>query len=244
MSPDETASGESTTQEADGRPGRAAALPPAVTIAALHGSGGSEIGPRVAERLGVEFLDRAIPAAVARRAGLAEEVVRAVDERSRSAAGRWTSMLARVSNPVTASGHGVERADAEEYRIRVEIEAFVARARRSGGVILGRGGAVVLASAPGVLHVHLGGARRARVERIMDLHAVDRRPAARRVDAHDRARRDYVQSAYGIDGDDPRLYHLMLDAVSLGVDACVDLIVLASTARSGHLPPKTDGEDI
>jgi cytidylate kinase len=223
MSPDETASGESTTQEADGRPGRAAALPPAVTIAALHGSGGSEIGPRVAERLGVEFLDRAIPAAVARRAGLAEEVVRAVDERSRSAAGRWTSMLARVSNPVTASGHGVERADAEEYRIRVEIEAFVA---------------------PGVLQVHLGGARRARVERIMDLHAVDRRTAARRVDAHDRARRDYVQSAYGIDGDDPRLYHLMLDAVSLGVDACVDLIVLASKARSGHLPPKTDGEDI
>jgi cytidylate kinase len=48
------------------------------------------------------------------------------------------------------------------------------------------------------------------------------------VKANDRARRDYVRSAYGIDGDDPGLYHLMIDAVSLGADVCVDLIVAAS----------------
>ena len=36
-----------------------------VTISAAYGAGGSLIGPRVAERLGVRFLDRALPVSVA-----------------------------------------------------------------------------------------------------------------------------------------------------------------------------------
>lgn len=39
------------------------------TLAALYGAGGSEIGPRVAERLGVPFLDREIPDDEAPRSG-------------------------------------------------------------------------------------------------------------------------------------------------------------------------------
>lgn len=66
----------------------------------------------------------------------------------------------------------------------------------------------------------------------MEIQGVDRETAAHRVKANDRARRDYVRSAYGIDGDNPRLYHLMIDAVSLGVDACVELVVTAAQARS------------
>jgi cytidylate kinase len=62
----------------------------------------------------------------------------------------------------------------------------------------------------------------------MRLNGIDRETAARRVKAHDAARRDYVRSVYGIEGDNPTLYHLMVDAISLGVDVCVDLIVAAS----------------
>jgi shikimate kinase len=36
-----------------------------VTLSAPFGAGGSVIGPAVAERLGIPFVDRAIPAAVA-----------------------------------------------------------------------------------------------------------------------------------------------------------------------------------
>jgi hypothetical protein len=62
----------------------------------------------------------------------------------------------------------------------------------------------------------------------MELNGVDRPTVARRVKANDLARRDYVRSVYGTDGDNPALYHLMIDAISLGVDVCVDLIVAAS----------------
>jgi cytidylate kinase len=198
-----------------------------VTLAALHGTEGNVIGPRVAERLGVTFLDRAIPAAVAQRAGISEQAVAETEEAPHGRWDRLVGTLARGSPPTGASA-GVERMDLEDRRLRAEIEGFLAEASRSGGVVLGRGGAVVLASVPGALHVFLGGDREARVKRVMAVHDLDRETAERSVRANDRARREYVSGAYGIDGDDPALYHLMIDAVTLGVDACVDLIVAAS----------------
>lgn len=198
-----------------------------VTLAALYGAGGSVIGPRVAERLGVPFLDRAIPGAVAERSGVPETAVASADDEPQSLWSRLVGALGRASPPSGATGQ-VERLDLEVRRLHREIERFLADASRSGGVVLGRGGAVVLAAVPGALHVYLGGDRGRRVERVMEREGVDRETAAARVKAHDRARRDYVRSIYGIDGDDPSLYHLMVDAISLGVDVCVDLIVAAS----------------
>jgi cytidylate kinase len=214
------------------KPGR---LPAVVTIAALYGAGGSRIGPRVAEQLGVQFLDRAIPSSVARRAGLPEAAVADVDEKPRSGWQRLLAVLGRASPPSGASGQ-VERLDLEERRLRAEIEDFLADASRSGGVVLGRGGAIVLAEMPGALHVYLGGERKARVERVMEWQGVDQETAAHSVKINDRARRDYVRSAYGVDGDNPHVYHLMVDAIALGIDVCVDLILAASESRVRQAP--------
>lgn len=203
---------------------------PVVTIAALYGAGGSVVGPRVAERLGVPFLDRAIPTALARRVGLIEHAVAAVDDAPRSVWNRWMGTLGRAS-PATAATAQPERLDLDERRLRAEIEEFLGAAGRSGGVVLGRGGAVVLANVPGALHVFLGGDKRARIRRVMDLRGLDRETASHRVKVNDRARREYVRNAYGIDGDNPSLYHLTLDAIALGVEPCVELIVDASRAR-------------
>ena len=207
--------------------------PPVVTLAALHGTGGSVVGPQVAERLGVEFFDRAISSAIAERAGLTEEAVAMVEDRPRRGVDRLVSSLARVTDATTATGHPVERVDLEERRLRREIEDFLVRASRAGGVVLGRGGAVVLASVPWALHVYLGGPWDGRVEQVMESEGVDRPTAEGRVHANDRARREYVRDFYGVDGDDPSLYHLVLDAVALGIDGCVTLIVLASNYRTG-----------
>jgi cytidylate kinase len=206
-------------------------LPPVVTVAALYGANGSVIGPRVAERLEVEFLDRAIPASIARETGLAEEALGSIDEQPRSRSQRVVSALARVSNPTSGTGLAVERVHTDERKMRSEIEAFLARAQHSGGVVLGRAGAVVLRDVPGALHVYLGGSEDARIEVAMEREDIDRKTAARRLVVSDRARRAYVRGAYGVDGDDPSLYHLMIDATALEPDAVADLIVLASERR-------------
>src|SRR4029079_12301649 len=87
-----------------------------VTLAALYGAGGSVIGPRVAERLRVQFLDRAIPSAVAKRAGIPEAAVEDVDEHPRSLWNRVVDALGRASPPSGASGQ-VERLDLEYRKV-------------------------------------------------------------------------------------------------------------------------------
>jgi cytidylate kinase len=71
----------------------------------------------------------------------------------------------------------------------------------------------------------------------MRLEGIDRETAERRQEVEDRARIHYVRRAYGVDGEDPSLYHLMLDSTALDLDTCVDLIVTAARARTHHPIP-------
>jgi cytidylate kinase-like protein len=204
---------------------------PVVTLAALYGAGGSVVGPRVAERLGVPLLDRIVPEAVAREAGLPEEAIAHVDQQPRSAMERLIARLGRASTISGGTGGSVERLDLQERRLRGYIERFLAESSVSGGVAIGRGGMVVLGSLPWALHVLLGGPREARIRQRMDLEGIDRETAERRQQVEDRSRVDYVRRAYGVDGLDPRLYHLVLDSTAIDLDTCVELIVTASRQR-------------
>jgi cytidylate kinase len=129
------------------------------------------------------------------------------------------------------TGGSLERLDLEERRLRGYIEQFLAQSVVSGGVTVGRGGMVVLRSVPWALHVLLGGPREARIEQRMGLESIDRETAERRQAVEDRTRIGYVRRAYGVDGLDPSLYHLVLDSTALALDTCVELIVAASHAR-------------
>jgi cytidylate kinase len=208
---------------------KASQLQPVVTIASKYGAGGHIIGPRVAERLGVQYLDRAIPAAIARQMGVPESAVESVDEHPQSRISQLIEALAQAPLPTTGEPAGQQQID--DRAMQSQIEDFLARASASGGVVLGRGGAVVLASVPGALHVFLQGPHDARVKRVMDRERINRETAEHRVDANDRARREYVLQRYGVEGDDPKLYHLVIDGCAFDVDSLVDFIVKASQLR-------------
>ena len=207
---------------------------PVVTLAALFGAGGSVVGPRVAKRLGVPFLDRAIPEAVAKQTGLPEHAVADIDQQPRTRLERLTSALGRTATVSGGVGGSVERLDLQERDLRARIEEFLANAAVSGGVALGRGGMVVLRDVPWALHVYLGGPPEARLKQAMSIQGIDRETAKRRQRSEDRTRIGYVRRAYGVDGEDPGLYHLMLDSTALDLDTCVDLIAAASQARARH----------
>lgn len=205
--------------------------PPVVTIAALYGAGGSVVGPRVAERLGVVFLGRDIPDAVARRTGVPADAIAYVGEGIRSAPERLAGRMGRAS-PVSGGTSGsAGRLDLEERRLRAYIEEFLAHASLTGGVVLGHGAMVVLRSVPWALHVLLRGPLDERVRQAMEFEGVERAAAEARQRAEDRSRRGYVRRAYGADGDDPCWYHLVIDSTALDLDACVDVIVASSLAR-------------
>jgi cytidylate kinase len=207
---------------------------PVVTLAALYGAGGTKVGPRVAERLEVPFLDRGILTAVAKRLGVPEETAAEYEEPAQSGVGRFLNSLGRVG---ISDATPMDNLEQEERRYRAETEEFIASCTATGGVILGRGGQVVLRDRPEVLHVFLGGPREARIRQGMQLEDVDRRTAERRQEANDRARVEYVSRNYGATGLDPDLYHLRIDSTALDLDTVVDLIVAASESRMRQANP-------
>jgi cytidylate kinase len=186
-------------------------------MAAEHGAGGDLVAPRVADALGVPFLDRALPASLA------------AAEESQEQSG----LVGRVARASTMlAGEPVERMDLDEARIRAELAEFLARASTAGGVVLGRGGAVMLADAPTALHVLLAGDHEGRVARLAEREGIGRAEADRRVRDQDRARKEYLRRFFSANADDRRLYHLVVDTVALGIDASVELVVAASRART------------
>lgn len=207
-------------------------LKPVVTLAALYGAGGSVVGPQVAQRLGVPFLDREVPDAVATQTGLSKDDVAGVDEAPRSAMERVFSSLGRASTVSGSGGGPLDNLDIQERRLRGHIEETLAGASVSGGVVLGRGGMVVLRPVASALHVYLRGPREARLRQAMAIEELDRETAQRRLETEDKSRIEYVRRAYGVNGEDPNLYHLILDSTTLDLDTCVDLIVAASHART------------
>jgi cytidylate kinase len=210
-----------------------------VTLSASFGAGGSVVGPQVAERLDLPFLDRAIPVAVAEALAVPMSEVMAHDERRTSGFGRLFASLARAAAlPDTEFGTvpSVARAtfgDQPEQVFREQTERVLHQvAETEGGVILGRAGAIVLRDHEDALHVRLDGPLDARVQRAVGLEGVDEEQARKLAAETDRAREAYVKHFYKCDARDPCHYHLVLDSTALDLDTCVDLIVTAARTRA------------
>ncbi len=201
-----------------------------VTISASFGSGGGEIGRAVAHRLGLPFFDRAVPLEVADRLGVPPEAAMAHDERAQGEIVR--SLIHLVGAPVAFGPSGLETGpvdDEEAYRRATEA-VLVDMAEGSGGVVLGRGAAVVLGGRTDALHVRLDGPASGRTRRAMAAMGIDEATAHAQLRRTDHARDAYLRHLYGADPDDRRLYHLVIDTTVVSLDACVDAIVSAATA--------------
>jgi cytidylate kinase len=202
-----------------------------ITLSAPYGAGGSQVGPAVAERLGVPFVDRAIPTRVAAR--LAVPVGEAV-ERDESVGSWLTRALLSFGQVGPVLGGATPLPDQvltdDAFRQATE-EVMREHAAGAGAVLLGRAGAVVLRDDPRALHVRLTGPADGRLRQGMLLEGVDRETAQRHIEQTDRAREAYVQHFYRASPRDPALYHLVIDSTAIPLEACVDLIVLAVEAR-------------
>jgi cytidylate kinase len=109
-----------------------------------------------------------------------------------------------------------------------------AAAQQTGGVLLGRAGAVVLRGHPGALHVRLTGPQDARVRQAAQVLSLDDKEARHRLGTTDRARETYVRHFYRTDPTDCALYHLVIDSTALSLDTCIDLIIAASNDRKAR----------
>jgi cytidylate kinase len=203
-----------------------------ITLSAPYGAGGSFVGPEVARRLDVPFVDRAIPTAVAERLSVPLDEALDRDESAGGVLTRMTVWLGQVGQAFGAPGAApVEAVEEEDYRRATEDVLREHAETPPGAVILGRAGVVVLREQPGALHVRLDGPVEARIRQGMEVEGVDRETAERHIAETDKARRAYVQHFYRCDVREAALYHLVIDSTAIGLEACVELIVTAARAR-------------
>jgi len=196
---------------------------PLVTLSASYGSGGSEVGPTLARRLGVPFVDRAVSPELAHRLAAAENE------------GLFWRLIRSISPAGGLTAGSIHAASELDDRLtdRESLEAALREVAASGdAVILGRAGALALRDDRRALHVRLHGPPEARVFRAIEIQGIDEATARQRLKETDRARERFVRDIYGLDPADPALYALVIDGTVFGTNACVELIATAALAHA------------
>jgi cytidylate kinase len=201
-----------------------------VTVSASYGAGGSEIGPAVAAALGLPFVDRAVPAEVARKLAVPLEEAERQDDAADTGLWRVVSSMALVPE-LAGAGPLAYRTFADEHAFREKTEEVLREIAATGGVVLGRAAALVLADHPRALHVRLDGPVDARVARLVQRSGRSDADVRRELRSNDAARTGYVRHFYRADAAEARHYHLVLDTTAIPWETAADLVVAAARAR-------------
>jgi cytidylate kinase len=196
-----------------------------LTISATYGAGGAVAAPLLARRLGLPFADRLLnPLGASPKPsgeGISNEELA---DQPRSPVLEGLLLLGTAwTIPATR-----DTQDSPE-RLRTAVESSITELLDSGGaVILGRAAAVVIGRRLGAFHVRLDGPPERRARRGAAWEGIALESATAHLTKTDTARTRYVQRLYGRDPADPALYHLVLDATVMSLDAVVSLIATAA----------------
>jgi cytidylate kinase len=191
---------------------------PCVAISRQRGSGGAELGRRVAERLDYGFFDREIVEQVAREAKVQRGLVAGLDEHVRSTIDRYVMDAFLL------------RSFKESDYLRRLVHVVATLGERGHAVILGRGATFIL-PADQALRVRVVAPRALRVERVAERRKLAPEQAAEEVDRKDAQQRAFLTHDFGVDPEDPTLYDLVVNTGTLGVEAAADLVVAALERR-------------
>lgn len=193
--------------------------PRIITIGRQFGSGGREIGGKLAQMLGIGYYDKALIEEAAKTHGLNQTVVETYDEKP---AGRFAFAM-----DVLGMGYAAKTPSDMPIGMQVAFAQFTAIrevAARGDCVIIGRCADFVLSEDEHVLHVFVHASDETRIARVMQRYNLSEDEARRALRSVDKRRASYynyyTDQAWG----DMRNYHLTIDSGDLGIDGSVELI--------------------
>jgi cytidylate kinase len=207
-----------------------------IALSRQYGSGGEEIGRRLAEKLGFPYMDREIVSRAAALAGVSEQTIQEA-ERAQSFLERMVELLGRY--PLAAE-LGAPLPDlpptppltTDTYRKLIE-DVIRSVAERGGAVIVGHGGQIVLREDPRALRALVCAPLERRVAHLMAREGVDAEEARRRITEQDTRISEYLRTYYKVNWLDPLLYDLVLNTDRLEVDTAVTLLLRAAGSQEG-----------
>lgn len=192
-----------------------------ITINRELGSGGRTVGRKLAEKLGVEYLDKAVINALQERYNLSADQIEHLKGQE---TGWWAEFKRKM--PFSDSEYDLNRTDIEtEDVFRAETQILKALAKDQSCVIAGRSAFYIFRDNPNHLSILIQASMPCRMARVAREQNMSKEQARLVIDKVDKMRENYVNKFTGTSRYDSRNYHLVLNMDELTEDAAVDLIL-------------------
>ena len=191
-----------------------------ITIGRQLGSGGKEIGTRLAETLGIAFYDKELIQIASKESGLGKEYFERADEKKRF--------------PVFGSLFGLRSTMADDtfahYYLSNEalykIQSDVIRNLADSGscVFVGRCADYILKDHPRCLNLFITANKKERISRITACEKISEEKAAEIIEKSDRQRAGYYNYFSNKEWGVADTYHLCINSSMLGIDGTVGFL--------------------
>lgn len=196
--------------------------PLVITISRQLGSGGREIGRKVAEALKIRFVDREIITKAAEELSVLETELDMRDERLLSF---WQSFFQFNSLTMDAPIFPDSRITTTGELFKIQSNIIEHVAAEQSAVIMGRCGYYILRNEPARVSVYLHANADFRTSRIADRLNVDEKEARRMLEKTDKERTLYIETFTGNKWSDAHNFDLSIDTGRTGIDKSVELIL-------------------
>ena len=190
---------------------------PVITISRTTGSGGERIAELVAEKLGIELYDKEIINGIAAEANVSTKVMESLTE-------KLDSVDAWVYSSVF--GKHVSRGEYTHF-----LSTVIRGLYHTGGVIIGRGGHVILAGRD-VLRIRIAGSIEACATRLSEKEGTTYGQAKRKVQENNRRKGKFIWDLFHSRYNDPTNFDLVINTDYFRrLDDVVEIILMAARAR-------------
>ena len=208
-----------------------------ITIGRQFGSGGKEIGIRVAKELGIPFYDKELLQEAAKKSGLCEKIFENFDERPKSLLYSIAMDSYMFALPGTGAGDSLEQ---QVYLATFDTIRHIAA--QGPCVMIGRCADYALADDPNHLSLFIYAPMDVRIQRVAKRQNITPEEARKLIIKTDKRRASYYEyyssQKWGAVGS----YDFCLDSSYLGLGGTVELIQ-AMVAHKEHPIPSPTEED-
>ncbi len=188
-----------------------------LTIGRQFGSGGHEIGEKIAKKLGVKFYDKELLKLVAKESGLCEKVLESYDEKPTNSL--LYSIVMDIYPSVMYSGPTI---DQQIYQATYDA---IRKLSEESCVIVGRCADYTLRDCPELVSVFVHANTNFRAARVAEEYKVSEAKAKDMLVKTDKKRASYYNFQSEKKWGAAASYNLCVESSSLGIDGSVDLIM-------------------
>ncbi len=195
-----------------------------ITISRQQGSGGREIGRRLAHDLNIPFYDRELLALAAEKSGFSQAAFEEVDEVPTNS---FLYNLSLNSHMAGGGGFVMGYNDAlltPDKLFLIQSDIIRQIAKEGPCVIVGRCADYILEEDPRLVSVFVYANEDFRMERLVEFKNIPRNKAKAQMAKIDKKRSNYYNYNTGKRWSEANSYHLCLDSSKLGIDKAVQAI--------------------